>query len=239
MYKPNPLYDRSSKDTSCLETIGVLIMVVVMPVAGPLAAIFTYQLVIGATEPTSELLRYIVICWVAYLLCVWIFIKTDNENHWNHPHTNRFILFLIVAIGWLGVVVGGIGTLIFGAQIFFPGPGSEISQANVRDGLLAIAFLTAGILLFRILSEDPEDYEHEPEDYEQYPENYEQYPEDWEDIRRAVLKRDDYCCANCRSTENLHVHHIVPLSVGGSNEQSNLKTLCKGCHTRLHPHMRD
>ncbi|WP_083866574.1 HNH endonuclease [Natronococcus occultus] len=37
---------------------------------------------------------------------------------------------------------------------------------------------------------------------------------------------------NCSSEQRLEVHHIVPLSVGGSNELSNLVTLCKECHTK-------
>ncbi|WP_204365619.1 HNH endonuclease [Natronococcus jeotgali] len=37
---------------------------------------------------------------------------------------------------------------------------------------------------------------------------------------------------NCSSEQRLEVHHIVPLSAGGSNERSNLITLCKNCHTK-------
>ena len=32
----------------------------------------------------------------------------------------------------------------------------------------------------------------------------------------------------------LEVHHIKPLSKGGTNEQDNLRTLCRGCHIALH-----
>lgn len=65
------------------------------------------------------------------------------------------------------------------------------------------------------------------------------YPDNWSEIRQEVLERDEYRCGNCGSTDNLHVHHIVPLSLGGSNLPSNLRTLCKSCHQRLHPHMKD
>lgn len=65
------------------------------------------------------------------------------------------------------------------------------------------------------------------------------YPENWEDLRQEVLERDEYQCGNCGSTDSLHVHHIVPLSLGGSNQPSNLRTLCKSCHKKLHPHMKD
>jgi len=32
----------------------------------------------------------------------------------------------------------------------------------------------------------------------------------------------------------LHAHHIVPLSDGGSDNQENLVTLCKECHKAVH-----
>jgi hypothetical protein len=64
------------------------------------------------------------------------------------------------------------------------------------------------------------------------------YPPDWEQIRARVLDRDGHRCGNCGSTRNLHVHHIVPLSKGGVNSESNLRTLCKDCHALLHPHMK-
>jgi hypothetical protein len=66
-----------------------------------------------------------------------------------------------------------------------------------------------------------------------------QYPPDWEDLRRQALHRDGSRCGNCGGALNLHVHHIVPLSKGGSNQLGNLRTLCDVCHKRLHPHMRD
>jgi 5-methylcytosine-specific restriction endonuclease McrA len=64
------------------------------------------------------------------------------------------------------------------------------------------------------------------------------YPPDWDRVRRVVLQRDGYRCQNCSSDDQLHVHHIVPLTSGGTNAWSNLVTLCPDCHGRLHPHMR-
>lgn len=67
-----------------------------------------------------------------------------------------------------------------------------------------------------------------------------QYPDDWDELRREIYARDGYTCRNCGADKiELHAHHIVPLSVGGSNELSNLVTLCRECHAKLHPHMRD
>lgn len=64
------------------------------------------------------------------------------------------------------------------------------------------------------------------------------YPENWIEIRSNILKRDNYSCCNCRATKRHHVHHIVPLSCGGTNNETNLITLCERCHIMIHPHMR-
>ena len=51
-------------------------------------------------------------------------------------------------------------------------------------------------------------------------------------IRTAVLKRDGYRCVNCGQTGvELHVHHIVPRSEGGTNDLNNIVTLCARCHS--------
>ena len=69
------------------------------------------------------------------------------------------------------------------------------------------------------------------------------YPADWDTRRRRVYRRDDYTCANCgvkgggdhdAESVELHAHHIVPISKGGSHEVSNLKTLCRRCHNAIH-----
>lgn len=61
------------------------------------------------------------------------------------------------------------------------------------------------------------------------------YPDDWDVIRQSVYERDDYECCNCgRSETELHAHHIVPLSKGGTNKKTNLKTVCRECHMALH-----
>jgi len=47
--------------------------------------------------------------------------------------------------------------------------------------------------------------------------------------------RHNYCVA-CGNKENLHQHHLVPKSAGGSNAANNLITLCGECHGRVHGH---
>ena len=67
---------------------------------------------------------------------------------------------------------------------------------------------------------------------------YPDYPPDWENIRQLVLRRDKHRCRQCGSSQNLDVHHLVALKDGGSNDLPNLVTLCRECHSKIHPHMR-
>ena len=49
---------------------------------------------------------------------------------------------------------------------------------------------------------------------------------------RAVQQRDGHQCANCKSIHAVEVDHIVPRAMGGGNELSNLRLLCKQCNQR-------
>ena len=56
-------------------------------------------------------------------------------------------------------------------------------------------------------------------------------------VRKLVLERDNYACRACGArpgAPNLEVHHIKPLSKGGSRSPRNCKTLCRKCHIKLH-----
>lgn len=62
----------------------------------------------------------------------------------------------------------------------------------------------------------------------------------WNKVRRQVLFRDGMGCKVCRATDTtLDVHHIVYLSHHGTNQQSNLITLCRRCHELEHGRMFD
>ena len=55
--------------------------------------------------------------------------------------------------------------------------------------------------------------------------------------RKMILNRDNYtcqCCKGKRKDSKLEVHHIVFRSNNGSDDESNLITLCKTCHSLLH-----
>lgn len=59
----------------------------------------------------------------------------------------------------------------------------------------------------------------------------------FENTKAMVLNRDDYTCQHCkgkRKDSKLEVHHIIFRSQGGSDEESNLITLCHTCHKALH-----
>jgi hypothetical protein len=56
----------------------------------------------------------------------------------------------------------------------------------------------------------------------------------WAQLRRKVIIRDGEKCIACGSISRLTVDHIRELSLGGTNEMSNLRTLCAGCHEDRH-----
>ena len=60
------------------------------------------------------------------------------------------------------------------------------------------------------------------------------YGPDWRIRRRVTLDRDGRQCQLCSSKTELHVHHIRPLSRGGTNRYENLITLCRRCHNAQH-----
>lgn len=59
----------------------------------------------------------------------------------------------------------------------------------------------------------------------------------FENTKAMVLNRDGYTCQYCKGKHKdskLEVHHIVFRSKGGSDEESNLITLCHTCHKDPH-----
>ena len=52
-------------------------------------------------------------------------------------------------------------------------------------------------------------------------------------LRHRVFQRDGYRCRECGATNKqtrLHVDHIKPVAKGGTNDLSNLQTLCEACN---------
>jgi len=53
--------------------------------------------------------------------------------------------------------------------------------------------------------------------------------------REAVLHRDKYTCQCCgKKNTRLEVHHIIYRSNSGTDDENNLITLCKDCHSKVH-----
>lgn len=50
-------------------------------------------------------------------------------------------------------------------------------------------------------------------------------------LRLEVIARDGYLCKACGCADELQVDHIIPEKHGGSDDLSNLQTLCKSCNS--------
>ena len=53
-------------------------------------------------------------------------------------------------------------------------------------------------------------------------------------LRFKILHRDQYRCQTCGASAaggaDLHIDHILPVSKGGTNDESNLRALCSECN---------
>lgn len=57
---------------------------------------------------------------------------------------------------------------------------------------------------------------------------------DWWPLRARILERDSYACVYCGNTDAdapLCADHVVPLSRGGTNDESNLVCACIPCNS--------
>lgn len=55
------------------------------------------------------------------------------------------------------------------------------------------------------------------------------YGAHWRRLRALILTRDPICKACSRRPSN-QVDHVVPKSQGGSDDPTNLRGICDGCH---------
>lgn len=64
-----------------------------------------------------------------------------------------------------------------------------------------------------------------------------------DNVRRAVLQRDDYKCQKCgwhhdkwnrSDPRHLEAHHVKQHVQGGANKEENLITVCNICHDKIH-----
>jgi len=72
--------------------------------------------------------------------------------------------------------------------------------------------------------------------YERNPATRKRYGRSWKRVRDRFLAQHplcEVCQKEGRLTSAEEVHHIVPLSKGGTNATENLMSLCKSCHSAI------
>lgn len=75
------------------------------------------------------------------------------------------------------------------------------------------------------------------ETYDRDPEVRKRYGRAWKRIRDsyvAVHPICELCEKEGRLTPTEEVHHILPLSEGGTHARNNLIALCQPCHAKIH-----
>ena len=78
--------------------------------------------------------------------------------------------------------------------------------------------------------------------YNRAPNHDKKYGNNWRRIRALYVKKNplcERCLKEGRVTPVEEVHHIVPLSRGGTNQFTNLMSLCQSCHTKTHYELGD
>lgn len=75
------------------------------------------------------------------------------------------------------------------------------------------------------------------ERYERNPKTKRRYGRTWKRIHDRYIHLHplcEECLKEKKATPAEQVHHILPLSEGGSNREDNLMALCKSCHSKIH-----
>ena len=78
--------------------------------------------------------------------------------------------------------------------------------------------------------------------YSRAPDVHRKYGRAWKRIRDRYAAEHPFCemCyREGRMTLMDEVHHIVPISQGGTHAKENLMSLCQSCHTRIHHEIGD
>jgi 5-methylcytosine-specific restriction protein A len=64
------------------------------------------------------------------------------------------------------------------------------------------------------------------------------YGSAWVRLRKQILDRDYHLCQHCKAkgrvTPAFEVHHIKRKADGGSDDPSNLVSICHACHESAH-----
>jgi len=78
--------------------------------------------------------------------------------------------------------------------------------------------------------------------YIRSPDVHRKYGRSWKRIRDSYAAAHplcERCLAEGRLTPVDEVHHIVPISRGGTHAWENLMSLCQSCHNKIHHEMGD
>jgi len=72
--------------------------------------------------------------------------------------------------------------------------------------------------------------------YQRDPNTSQRYGRAWRRIRELYIQAHPIC-EQCEKEGRLtlaeEVHHILPLTDGGTHDEKNLMALCKSCHSRI------
>ena len=108
---------------------------------------------------------------------------------------------------------------------------ARIRFSDSAKGLKSNEELLEDLLRFRLYDLGPDHLRPESEPDVSVERNDEEVPEE---TRELVLRRDKHRCRNCENHLDVEVHHIQFRHEGGSNDASNLVTLCPTCHASVH-----
>ena len=78
--------------------------------------------------------------------------------------------------------------------------------------------------------------------YERAPHTASKYGRAWHRIRARYVATHplcEQCLKEGRITPVAEVHHIVPISKGGTHAEDNLMSLCQSCHNKIHHDLGD
>ena len=78
--------------------------------------------------------------------------------------------------------------------------------------------------------------------YERSPDVNKKYGRAWKRIRDRYAAEHplcEMCLQEGRLTPVQEVHHILPVSKGGTHARDNLMSLCQACHTKIHHDLGD
>lgn len=94
----------------------------------------------------------------------------------------------------------------------------------------------------RFCKKHEKEYNKNYEKYKRNTETYKRYGKAWRVIRKRYISEHplcEKCLEENRMTKAEHVHHIKSLSLGGTNDEENLMSLCKSCHSKIHAELGD